>query len=52
MALPLPVMASPIRCRSIVEGVPMLILHFKLMDFVPRPQPANLGGPASGKLLL
>jgi hypothetical protein len=39
-------------CHSLVEGVPMLILLFELMDSVRPPQAAPLGGLASCKLLL
>jgi hypothetical protein len=39
------------RCRSLVEGVPMMALLFEMMDSVPPPQSAPLGGLASCKLL-
>jgi hypothetical protein len=52
MALPLSVMVSPFECCSLVEGVPKMIHRIELMDSVPLPHAAPLGGPALGKLLL
>jgi hypothetical protein len=52
MALPLPVTASLFGCRFLVEGIPKMIPYFDLMDSVPPPYSAPLGGPASGKILL
>ena len=34
-------------CRSLLEGVPMMFLLFEVMDYVPPPRPAPLGGVAS-----
>jgi hypothetical protein len=34
-------------CRSLVEGVLMVFLHFELMNSIPPPQTASLGGLAS-----
>jgi hypothetical protein len=47
MALPLPVMASPFGCHSLVEGIPKMIPRIERMDSAPPPHSAPLGGPAS-----
>jgi hypothetical protein len=39
-------------CRSLVEGVLMLILQSDLMGSISPPQIASIGGLASGKLHL
>jgi hypothetical protein len=39
-------------CCCLVEGIPMLIRRFNLMDSSPPPQTSPLGGLVAGKLLM